>query len=109
MEWFYIRNPVRAPFPAFTGGRPVKQKSWSWGCAHMEKHKVEAIEEELQKLVRGGLDGVWVFHTLYRRRVALLAERTHPMWTYGSQSDPDRASSEELPNDEIWSHVGRVL
>jgi len=25
----------------------MKQKSWSWGCTHMERHKVEAIEEEL--------------------------------------------------------------
>ena len=62
---------------------------------------MEDIEEELQKLVRGGVDGVWVFHTLYCRRVATLAERTHPMWTYGGQSDPDHASPEELPNDEI--------
>ena len=46
-EWFYIRNPTGAPFPAFTSGRPVKQKSWSWGYAHTERHKVEAIEEEL--------------------------------------------------------------
>ena len=50
-----------------------------------------------------------VFHTLYRRRVAPLAERTHPMWTYGGRSDPDCASLEELPDDEIWSRVGRVL
>ena len=54
----------------------MKQKSWSWGYAHMERHKVEAIEEELQKIMRRGLDGVQVFHTIYRRRVALLAERT---------------------------------
>ena len=66
-EWFYIRNPVGALFSAFTGGRPVKQKSWSWGCTHMERHKVEVIEAELRKLVRGGLDVVRVFHTLYRR------------------------------------------
>ena len=66
----------------------------------MERHKVEANEEELQKLIRAGLDGVRVFHTLYRRRVAPLAERTHPMWTYGGRSDPDRASPEELPDDE---------
>ena len=65
-EWFYIRNPAEALFPTFTGGRTEKQKSWSWGCAHTEKHKVEAIEEELQKLVRHGLDGVRVFHTLFR-------------------------------------------
>ena len=26
-EWFYIRNPAEAPFLAFTGGRPEKQKS----------------------------------------------------------------------------------
>ena len=81
-EWFYIRNPVEAPFPAFTARRPEKQKSWSWGCARLERHKVEVIEEELRKLVKRGLDGVWVFHTLYRSRVAPLAERTQPMWKY---------------------------
>ena len=46
-----------ASFLAVTDGRPVKQKSWSWGCAHVEKHKVEAIEEELQKLVRAASTG----------------------------------------------------
>jgi len=32
-EWFYIRNPLEAPFLAFTGGRPKKRDSWSWGLA----------------------------------------------------------------------------
>ena len=31
------------------------------------------------------------------------------MWTYDGRSDPDHASSEELPDNEIWSHIGRVL
>ena len=100
-EQFYIRNPAEAPFPVFTGGRPVKPKSWSWGCARTERHKAEAIEGELKKLVRCRLDLVRVFHTLYCRRVASLAKRTHPMWTYGGQSDLDRASLEELSDDEI--------
>ena len=26
-EWFYIKNPVEAPFPVLTGGRPEKQDS----------------------------------------------------------------------------------
>ena len=56
-----------------------------------------------------GLDGVRVFHTLYRRRVAPLAERVWPMWKYGGPTDLDRASPEELPNDEVWSHLNRVL
>ena len=67
----------------------------------MEKHKVEAIEEELRKLVRCGLDGVRVFHTLLHHRVAPLAERTQPMWKYSGQSNPDRASPEELPDNEV--------
>ena len=78
-EWFYIRNPVEAPFLAFIGGRLAKKKSWSWGCTCIERHKVDVIDEELWKLIRLSLDGVRVFHTLYRRRVAPLAERTHPM------------------------------
>ena len=56
-----------------------------------------------------GLDGVWVFHTLYHHRVAPLAERVWPMWKYGGRTDPDRVSPEELPNDEVWSRLDRVL
>ena len=108
-EWFYIWNLAEAPFSAFTSGRPVKQKSWSWGCARTERHKVEVIEEELWKLVRLGLDGVRVFHTLFHHRIALLAERMRPMWMYGGRSDPDHASLEDLPDDEVWGHLGRVL
>ena len=59
--------------------------------------------------MRRGLDGVRVFHTLFRRRVAPLVERTRPMWKYNGPMDPDRASPEELPNDEVWSRVDRVL
>ena len=47
------------------------------------------------------LDGVRVFHTLYHHRVTPLAERRQLMWLYGGPSDPDRASPEELPNDEV--------
>ena len=67
------------------------------------------IEEELWKLVKHGLDGVRVFHTLYHRRVVPLAERAWPMWMYDGLSDPDRTSSKDLPDDEVWSRIGRVL
>ena len=67
------------------------------------------IEEELQKLVKHGLDGVWVFHTLYRRRVTPLVERTWPMWLYSGPSYPDHASSLDLLDDEVWSCLGQVL
>ena len=56
-----------------------------------------------------GLDGLWVFHTFFHRLVAPLVERTRPMWEYSSPMDPDRASPEELPKDEVWSHLDRVL
>ena len=100
---------MEALFPAFTGGRPERRDSWSWGLSRREKKKVEIIEEELQKLMRCGLDEVRVFHTLYHRWVAPLAERARPMWRYGGLLDPDRASPEELPNDEVWSRLGQVL
>ena len=62
---------------------------------------MEVIKEELWKLIRSSLDGVRVFHTVFRRRVAPLAERTRPMWMYGGRSDPDRALPENLPDDEV--------
>ena len=67
------------------------------------------IEEELRKLVKCGLDRVRVFHTLYRHRVAPLAERTRPMWLYSGPSNSDPASFEDLPDNEVWSRLGRVL
>ena len=100
-EWFYIRNPAVAPFQLFTGGRSEKRDSWSWGCAHKEKHKLGVIKEELRKLMKRSLDGVRVFHTFFHRRVASLAERTWPMWMDGGPIDPDCASPEELANDEV--------
>ena len=100
---------MEALFPTFTGRRPERRESWSWGPSRREKKKVEIIEVELQKLVRRGLDGVWVFHTLYRRWVAPLAERVRPMSKYFCPTDPDRASPEELPNDEVWSCLDQVL
>ena len=62
---------------------------------------MEIIEVELQKLMWRSLDGVQVFHTLYRHRVAPLAERAQPMWKYGGPTDPNRASPEELPNNKV--------
>ena len=56
---------------------------------------------ELQKVVRRGLDGVRVFHTLFHHQVTPLVERTRSMWKYNGLTDPDRASPEELPNDEV--------
>ena len=64
---------------------------------------------ELQRLVRHGLNGLWVFHTFFRHWVAPLAKRTRPMWEYSDPMDPDRASPEELPKDEVWSCLDRVL
>ena len=64
---------------------------------------------ELEGLVQHGLDGLWVFHTFFHRRVAPLAERTRPMWEYSGPMDPDRVSPEELLKDEVWSRLDRVL
>ena len=50
-----------------------------------------------------------VFHTLYRHWVAPLAERVWPMWKYDGPTDPNRALSEELPNNKVWSRLDRVL
>ena len=56
-----------------------------------------------------GLDGLWVFHTFFHRWVTPLAERTRSMWEYIGPMDPDRASPKELPKDEVWSRLDRVL
>ena len=99
-EWFYIRNPVEAPFLPLTRRRPKRRESWSWGPSSRQ-NKLEVIEVELQKLVQHDLDRVQVFHTFFCCRVALLAERRRSMWAYYGPIDPDHASSEELAKDEV--------
>ena len=59
--------------------------------------------------MKSSLNGVRVFHTLYHHRVMPLAERVRSMWMYDGLTDPDHTSSEDLPDDEVWSHIGRVL
>ena len=56
---------------------------------------------KLQKLVQHSLDGLRVFHTFFRHRVTLLAERRRPMSVYSGPMDPDRASPEELPKHKV--------
>ena len=92
----------------FTGMRPERRESWSWGPSNRQ-NKLEIIGAELRKLLQHGLDGVRVFHTLFHRLVALLAERTGPMWLYSGPTNPDYASSVELVKDEVWSRLDRVL
>ena len=92
---------MEAPFSSFTGRRPERRDSWSWGPSSWEKKKLEIIREELEKLVKQGLDRVQVFHTFFHHRVAPLAERTRPMWLYFGLTDPDRASPMELAKDEV--------
>ena len=56
---------------------------------------------ELWKLMRHGLDKVWVFHTFFHHRVTPLVERMRSMWMYIGLTDPNGASPKELANDEV--------
>ncbi|RLM48871.1 hypothetical protein C2845_PMPSC055782 [Panicum miliaceum] len=103
-DWFYIRNPTEAPSPKFHGERPVKDASWSWGTSTPEKALVKAMKEIIQShVVKEGLNGVRLFHTMRERRVMPLVERMRPMWLYSGPSDPDRVYAKELPDDKVWS------
>ena len=51
--------------------------------------------------MKHGFDGLRVFHTFFRHRVAPLAERRWPMWNYLGPTDPDRVSLEELAKDDV--------
>ena len=45
-EWFYIRDPVEAPFLSFTERSLERRESWSWGPVGRQ-NKLEVIEVEL--------------------------------------------------------------
>jgi hypothetical protein len=53
-ECFYIRNPAGAPFSTFTGARPVKQNSWTWGPPTPEKGRVALLEGAVEAHHGGG-------------------------------------------------------
>ncbi|RLM64323.1 orf3 [Panicum miliaceum] len=83
-EWFYIRNPVGNPFPSFTGARPMRKDSWTWGRPAAEKERVEILEKTLWKRVaEDGLNG------------------STKMWEYTGLTDPDQVSKTAVPDDDV--------
>jgi hypothetical protein len=61
------------------------------------------------RVTEDGLDGVWLFSTIFSRRVVSLAVRTTKIWEYTSLTDPDRVSTTAMPDDEVWSWLDMVL
>ncbi|RLN24611.1 hypothetical protein C2845_PM07G12860 [Panicum miliaceum] len=80
------------------------------GTSTPEKAFVKALEGVLRnRVVKEGLEGLRLFHTVRKRRVTPLAERKRLMWLYSGPSDPDRMFAEELPEHEVWSLLLMVL
>lgn len=46
-NWFYIRNPVNDLFPTFTGVRPSREESWSWGPVKDRRNRMGVLESTL--------------------------------------------------------------
>lgn len=103
--WFYIWNLVEAPFPKFTKGRLTKKDSWTWGPASKQVKRLGIVEEELTKLVQEDLNGLRVFDTFIRRRIAPLGERARPMWKYAGPSDRNRVSPVDLLGSEVMARI----
>jgi hypothetical protein len=63
------------------------------------KGRVAFLEAVLRKRVtEGALDGAQLFYTFYSR-----------MWEYSGHADPDQASPEEMPDDDVWSWLEMVF
>jgi len=92
----------------FTGERPERRESWSWGLARRQ-NKLEIIKTELRRLVRHGLDGLRVSNTFFRCRVSPFVERTRPMWEYSVPVDTDRVSPEKLPKGTTYHRLRHSL
>ncbi|RLN39003.1 hypothetical protein C2845_PM01G11200 [Panicum miliaceum] len=109
-DWFYIRNSPEALVPEFHVGRPVRDLSWTWGTLTLEKFLARDIREVIRKRVVGaGLNGATLFFTMRERRVMSLVEQRMPLWLYSGPSDPDRAFTEELQEDDVCSWLMMVL
>jgi hypothetical protein len=93
----------------FTGARPLKKKSWSWGPPTVEKGWVAFLKAALRKCItEGGLSRARLFYTFYPRRVVHLAKRTTRMWEYSGHANPDRVSRAEMPYGDVWSLLEMV-
>ncbi|RLM74422.1 hypothetical protein C2845_PM15G03530 [Panicum miliaceum] len=107
---FYIRNPSEASFPDFHGEWQVRDLSWTWGTLTPEKTLVAAIKDVIRgRMVKAGLNGATLFFSMRERLVMPLAERRKSLWLYSGPSDPDRAFTEALPEDDVYSWLMMVL
>jgi hypothetical protein len=83
----------------------------SWTCPPTpKKERVGVLEMALRKrVVEEGLDGVWLFGTMFTRQVVPLAVKTTKMWEYTGPADPNWVSPVVVSNDEVWSWLDMVL
>jgi hypothetical protein len=104
------QEPSGGAIPRIHGGASSEAGQLDIWPSASEKGCMVFLEKALRKcIMKEGLDGVWLFSTIRARHVVPLAVRMTRMWEYTSPTDPDRVSSEEMPNDEVWSWVELVL
>jgi hypothetical protein len=68
-KWFYSRNDVGAPLPAFTGNCPISLPTWGYGVARKDLRKLQPMREVIQQLRQAGLTGVHLLWIFFSRRI----------------------------------------
>ena len=80
LHWFYVKDDVAAPLPAFSG-RIIEEvlESWKWGVPDKDKKKIKDHLAALQILKERGMKGSGIISAYHMRRVALLMARALPL------------------------------
>ena len=81
MHWFYIKDDVAAPLPAFIGCLIEEvPKSWRmWGVPDKDKKKIQDHLSSLQILKERDMKGLGIIGAYHMRRVVLLMVRALPL------------------------------
>ena len=69
MHWFYVKDNVAAPLPAFSG-RIIEEvlESWKWGVPDKAKKKIKDHLVALQILKERGVKGSRIIGAYHMRR-----------------------------------------
>ena len=80
-HWFYIKDDIAAPLPAFSG-RIIEEalRSWKWGVLDKDKKKIKDHLATLQILKERGMNGSGIIGAYHTRRVAPLMSRALPLY-----------------------------
>jgi len=103
-EWFLIENHG-ASITKSTGHLAETKDSWSALPSRRDNNQIQELLGKIKVLKERGLTAMAVAIDFVHHNIQPLKDRVHPAFYYHGLDDPTRETTEDIPPDEVISHI----